>query len=298
MLAGATASPVALVLPALIWVAGSAALRAPLFALIGKHAQSTTGDDFRWLLLGNGVALRLRTLSWNRAQGRSPLVPFALISAGLVLCGVLVMQSVRDGGKASSSSSSVSATEETLPHVPVFFLALLIAALGVQVHSAFNAGQLYARTVPAAELHWWMPMFWVGFNLALVMPPVLGTWPAARRLGTFAAIGMLALAGCTAAAEPLAQAVLQAVAGAAWAWFVSGAFATANALGYPAHRGGMAGGVHAALAGGSALRLAMASAALPQALGSNLFLVPVALFALAAFVLWLASRGQAVSRGV
>jgi hypothetical protein len=152
--------------------------------------------------------------------------------------------------------------------------------------------------VPAAELHWWTPMFWVGFNLALIVPPILGAWPAARRLGAFALIGLLALAGCTAVTQALPQAALQTVAGAAWAWFLAGAFATANALGAPVRNGLMAGGVHAALAGGSALRLTMAAFALPQALGPGILLMPVGLFALAVVLLWLASRAHAMPKPI
>ena len=296
VLAGAVALPAALVLPALIWVAGSAALRAPLFALIGKRAESTTGGDFRWLLLGNGVALACAPYLGFTLKGASPLVPFALISAGLILCGVLVSQSV---ARAAQSAKAPSAQPSTmLPQVPMFFVALLLAAFGFQVHTAFNAGQLYARTVPAAELHWWMPMFWIGFNLPLILPPIPRAWPGGRRLGAFALVGLLALAGCTAVTQALPQAALQTVAGAAWAWFLAGAFATANALGAPARHGLMAGGVHAALAGGSALRLTMAAFALPPALGSGVLLVPVGLIALAIALLWFAARGQAVPKPI
>lgn len=294
LLASATAWPVALVVPALVWVAGSAALRAPLFALIGKCAESTTGDGFRWLLLGNGVALACAPYLALVLKGASPLVPFALISAGLVLCGVLVAQSVQGGGK----TSAVPAVEPVgLPQVPVFFLALMIAALGVQVHTAFNASALYSRAVPVSELHWWMPMFWVGFNLALVIPPVLAGWHAARRLAAFAMLGLAGLLACTAALQPWLQAVLQATAGVGWAWFISGVFATANMLGAPSRRGVMAGGVHSALAGGSALRLTIAATALPQSIGSGLLVVPVVLLALAALLLWFAPRGSHAGQG-
>lgn len=295
VLTRAVASPAALVLPALVWIVGSAALRAPLFALLGRRAQATTGEGYRWLLLGNGVALAAAPYLGSVLKGASPLLPFVLISAGLLLCGLLVWQSVAQEAPQAAGSAKAQAT---LPQAPVFFPALLLATLAFQIHTAFNAGPLYARVVPAAELHWWTPTFWVGFNLALIAPPVLADWPAARRLSAFAMLGMAALLACTGALQPWLQAPLQAIAGAAWAWFICGAFATANALGAPSRRGAMAGGVHATLAGGSALRLSMAAAALPQSFGPGLLVVPAMLFALAALLLWLAPRVETAPKPI
>lgn len=296
LLAGAIASPVVLVAPALVWVACSSALRAPLFALLGKQARSTTGAEFRWLLLGSGVAAAMAPYLQNALKGHSPVLPFALVAASLVLCAVLVGQAVAGSGETEAAPAAEPVP--ALPRATLFFVALACAALALQIHGFFNSNRFFLREVAPEQLHWWLPAFWVGFNLTLLLPPLLGRWLPARRMGAFAALGALAVSGCAATSAAPLQAALQLLAGTAWAGFISTAFSTANGLGRPQRQGRLAGGVHATLAGASVLRLGMASAALPQALGSDLYLVPVALFAFAAPVLWFASRGQAVPRPI
>lgn len=287
LLVDVTGAVPALVVPALIWVACSAALRAPLFALVGKRAGSNTGEAFRWLLLGNGFALACAPYLATVLKGSAPLVSFAIISAGLVLCAVLVMRSVADASPASVPTPDGDAS---CPSGMTLLAAVLCAALAIQVHNALNAGPLYVRGgVAATELHWWMPAFWAGFNLALIVPAPWRTWPAARRIALFAAFAGLALFACAALTLPVAQGLSQALAGVAWAWLLCTVFSTASTLGRPARQGLMVGSVHAALAGAAALRLALVAGGATQAFGSTLFIVPVALAVAAASVLWLAS---------
>lgn len=295
LLVGATGALPALIVPALIWVACSAALRAPLFALVGKHAGSSTGDEFRWLLLGNGVALAAAPYLATVLKGTAPLASFAVISAGLVLCALLVMRQVADANPSPTPTPASDAA--SYPRGMALLAGVLCAALAIQVHNALNAGPLYARGgVAATELHWWMPAFWAGFNLALIVPPPFKNWPTTKRLGLFAAAAGLALMACAAVASPIAQASLQALAGAAWAWLLCAAFATANALGRPARHGLMAGSVHAALAGAAVMRLAFVAGGAAQVLGSGTFILPVVLVVAAALLLWrapLALAGRA-----
>jgi hypothetical protein len=305
-LVGASGAVPALVVPALVWVACSAALRAPLFALVGKHAGSDTGATVRWLLLGNGVALACAPYLASVLKGTAPLVSFAAISAGLVLCALLVAHSVADAGTPSVATPSVATPSVATPSVATpsvatpdggataypngmaLLAAVAAAALAIQVHNALNAAPLYARGVAAAELHWWMPAFWAGFNLALLLPPPMQAWPPSRRIALFAAGVALALAACVVTALPAPQALLQALAGAAWAWLMCAAFACANAIGRPSRLGLMNGSVHAALAGAAILRLSLVAAGLPQALGSGIFVLPVVLAVVAALVLRIA----------
>lgn len=290
LLVGAIASPVVLVLPALVWVACSSALRAPLFSLLGKQAKSNTGNPFRWLLLGSGVAAAFASPLQSALKGQSPMLPFALVAASLVLCAVLVGKTAATDGEAKPVSARELAA--ALPEAPLFFVTLACAALALQIHTSFNVGRLFLRDVPAEQLHWWMPAFWIGFNLAMLLPPLLGAWPAARRLGLFGIAGVLALLLGVLVPGAGLQAGLQAAAGAAWALFLSNAFSTANALGSPQRQGRFAGGVHAVLAGGSVLRLAMASAALPMALGDAMLWLPASLWAIAAVAMLLAPSAE------
>lgn len=64
--------------------------------------------------------------------------------------------------------------------LPAFLAAVALAALGFQVHFALNSAPDYLRFAQPADLERLMPVFWIGFNLA--MPP-LG-W-LIRRWGEF-----------------------------------------------------------------------------------------------------------------
>lgn len=291
LLVGAIARPAVLALPALVWVACSSALRAPLFSIVGKQAKSTTANPFRWLLLGSGLAAAFAAPLQSALRGHSPILPFALVAASLALCAVLVG---RTAGRLAAAPPALAAEPApALPKVALFFAALAGAVLAQQIHVGFNASSLFGRAVEALQLPWWLPAFWIGFNLAMLLPPLFAAWPPARRLGSFACAGVVALLLCALVDEAPVQALLQAAAGAAWALFLSNAFATANALGSPHRQGRFAGGVHALLAGGSLLRLAMASAALPMLLGDALLWLPATLWGVAAAALLLApSAGE------
>lgn len=285
LLVDATGSPVWLVIPALVWVACSSALRAPLFALLGQHATSTTGSEFRWLLLGGGVAAAFAPYLQFVLKGRSPLLPFTVVAASLVLCAVLVGKSAAGSGAVIAKTGDAARPMPGLPKGAALFVALACAALALQGHNAFNSSRLFLRDVAADQLHWWLPAFWVGFNLAMLVPPLLKDWPAARRLALFGMAGVGALLFCTQMPSAELQAILQAAAGAAWALFLSTSFSTANALGKPQRHGRYAGGVHAVLAGGSLLRLVLVSAALPLTMGEAMLWLPPILWSAGAMVL-------------
>ena len=46
-------------------------------------------------------------------------------------------------------------------------LALLLLALGIQVHYSLNSASRYLKFASPAELVYLMPVFWVGFNLLM-----------------------------------------------------------------------------------------------------------------------------------
>ncbi|MFP3740938.1 MFS transporter, partial [Burkholderia sp. SIMBA_019] len=73
----------------------------------------------------------------------------------------------------------------------MFFAATWLLAFGFQIHTAINSGATYLRFAPATELVRYMPAFWVGFVLGVLLPqaPWLKRVPAAVLLLASALLG-------------------------------------------------------------------------------------------------------------
>jgi MFS family permease len=142
--------------------------------------------------------------------------------------------------------------------VPVFLLAALLAAAAFQGHANIASAPLYLRHAPASELPWLMPVFWVGFNLALLPASLL-----TKRVGGLPvmAAGVLLAAACTAAAWQAgslgALLAAQSVAGAGWALALMSAFSAAVAYGNVGREGAMGGAMNALLAAAALGRFAV-----------------------------------------
>jgi hypothetical protein len=49
----------------------------------------------------------------------------------------------------------------------LFIVAMVILALGYQLHFSINSEFFYLRIAKSADLQWLMPVFWIGFNIAM-----------------------------------------------------------------------------------------------------------------------------------
>ncbi|HET7795304.1 MAG TPA: MFS transporter, partial [Rhizobacter sp.] len=169
----------------------------------------------------------------------------------------------------------------------------LLAASAFQLHAFVNSAPLYLRFAQAADLQWLAPVFWVGFNLAMLP----AGW-AARRFGPWRVLVAAGLAAALAAW--LAQLtsslpvllVAQLAAGAAWACLLMSAFSAALALGHTGREGRFGGALSSVLAGAALARMAVLALEWqkdPAAL-SLLGWAPVAGWLLAGGLLWWAAR--------
>jgi hypothetical protein len=112
-----------------------------------------------------------------------------------------------------------------------------------------NSAPLYLRFASAAQLQWFAPLFWVGFNLAMLP----ASWATRRHGGwrVMAVAGLVAALVALLAREvtSLPQLVaVQLVAGAAWACLLMSAFSAALALGHTGREGRMGGALSSVLA--------------------------------------------------
>lgn len=142
----------------------------------------------------------------------------------------------------------------------LFLGAVALAALGFQVHGPVNTAAQFLRFSDTATLGGLLPLFWVGFNLAL--------WPASRLNQRWGGIATMA-AGCAvaawasaagAASQTLALLVAcQMLTGAAWACVLLSASSAATNAGRTGHEGLASSGCFALLALAAMARLGLAA---------------------------------------
>jgi hypothetical protein len=143
-------------------------------------------------------------------------------------------------------------------------VAVGLAALAFQAHVFIDSAPLYLRHAAAIELPLLAPVFWVGFNLAL-LPFSLAArrWPTARVLVAATVLAAVAAAAARLAPNLSTLVATQCIAGAGWAGAVVAAFAWAT--GRSARAGALAGALSSLLALATLIRMASVAAGWPQA---------------------------------
>ncbi len=262
-LAAPNGSPLLFLALTFVWTITSSALRAPPLVLIGKYA--ATGAK-PWLsgmwLLGLGIAGAIAPYLTGVLRDADPRLPFALASIAVALTAWAMAWAERN--LASSAPAKTTAPAKPLS-IPSFLIVVALAALGFQIHFSLNSAPQYLRYAAPADLSQLMPLFWVGFNLAIL--PL--TW-ILRRQGEFkvlaagAVIGTIAVLYSTQAGALGPLITAQIIAGAAWAAVMFGMFSAATTLGHTGREGFSAGGMHSMFALATMLRILVIAMQLNQ----------------------------------
>ena len=275
-----------------LWAASSSALRAPPLMLLGKYAAQ---PQVPWLsalsLFGLGVAGAIGPYLTIALRDLDPRIPFALSSVALALttAGIIWAERALAGSAGAAAVPEVTARKPAQPMF-WFFFAVLLAALGFQIHFALNSAPLYLRYAKAPDLQYLMPVFWIGFSV-LMLPASLAT----KRYGGLAVTGvgaLIAALGCIGAymAGNLETLVaMQLIAGGGWGCVLMSAVAAALAIGHTGREGKLTGGLFALLALAAFSRIAILAAELNKDTQFAGFLAwtPVAAWALAGALLLL-----------
>jgi hypothetical protein len=258
--AGASAS---LLLAAIaLWAITSSALRSPPWALLSRYAATPT---IPWLstvvLTGTAVASAIAPYLGVALRGVDPRVPFIVSTLTLLAAVVGLMLAERRLPPSAPSEAPAARPVGSA----ALFMALLLLALGFQVHFSLSSAQRYVQFAPREQLPYLMPVFWIGFNLLL--------FPAARvvkRLGVADAMALAAALGAlamllTVFAPGLAVLVVaEFLAGGCWGAASVAAYSAAVALGRTGREGRFLGTLFAALAVAVAARIALAGSGLAQ----------------------------------
>jgi hypothetical protein len=255
----ASAGAGVLIAVTVVWTITSSALRAPPLMLLGKYAAKPQIPFLASLaLLGTGIAGAVAPYLAITLRDVDPRIPFAVASIVLVLTTLGMISAERKLANAPKPASRPAAAFGTMTTPAlVFALGMIVLALGYQIHFALESAPLFLRFTQASELQWLMPVFWIGFNIAMFPAGLI-----VKRAGGTAVMGAAALIGALAIlAAHYAQGIEQMVAaqlaaGAAWGAILMSAFTVAFAVGANGGEGRMSGLLFSALALATLARMA------------------------------------------
>ncbi len=250
----------------IIWVLTSSVLRVPLFGLIAQRSaeplHGTAGA-----LLGMGIAGALAPYLVHLLKGIDPVLPFTLagISLGLATLGFLQWESAH-----AQTHDRPAATPSTRGLLRLLLPVLLLAA-GFQLHAFINSALLFRQVAESGMLQWLLPVFWIGFSLAVFPGAKLVEQRGAEN--TFhasAAAGSIALALCLFGPSLPLLLFLQLLAGLAWGGVFTSGLAIAAQLGASGKEAFFTGIIFALLALAAIARILLNLPGLPVQLPDTL----------------------------
>jgi hypothetical protein len=247
-----------------IWAITSSALRAPPLVLLGKYrARPEIPFLSALVMLGYGVAGAVSPYLGVVLRDVDARLPFVISSVVLLITALALSRVERAVADEAAKPAMPARPFGTLP--VVFIAAMVILALGYQLHFAINSAPFYLRFAKPAELQWLMPVFWIGFNLAMFPASLVvkhrGGLIVMGAAGLFGAVAVLA-AEFAGGLDMLIAA--QFIAGAAWGCMLMSAISAALAIGETGAEGKVTGLVFSALALATFARMAAVAGGLQK----------------------------------
>lgn len=258
VLLGSVAPVVSLVL-VLVWTATSSALRAPPWVLLSKYAATPSLPWMNALVL-SGLAFggALAPYLGITLKNLDPRLPFAVSSLTLLVTTVgLIRIERRLALQPLVPAQSAPPVGKLLAGTWLFLIGCLLLAQGFQAHISLNSTAQYLRFAEPRQLEYLMPIFWIGFNVAMFPGAAL-----ARRYGTLPVITLAALIGAAgmllaANARSLDWLIVgQIMAGGAWGCVMMASFSAALEFGRTGREGLALGLLFAMLAIATLARMA------------------------------------------
>jgi hypothetical protein len=242
----------------IIWAVTSSALRAPPLILLGKYSATPRLPFLSALVLvGYGLAGAVSPFLGMVLRDHDPRLPF-IFSSVVLLFTALGLSRVEGDGARAAPAANVDVPARRLGRAPMILIAaMVLLALGYQLHFAINSPSIYLRFSKPDQLQWLLPVFWIGFNIAM--------FPASavvKRRGGVIVMGAAGLFGAVALVVSEAAVTLniviaaQFVAGAAWGCMLMSAVSAALAIGAGGAEGKVTGLVFSALALATFTRMA------------------------------------------
>jgi MFS transporter len=249
-----------------VWAITSSALRAPPLLLLGKYSARPRIPFLAALvMLGYGLAGALSPYLGVVLRDIDARLPFVMSSVVLLVTTFALSRVERDLA-TDVAPAKPTAPPKMLGTVPIIFIAaMVLLALGYQLHFAINSGPFYLRFAKPNDLQWLMPVFWIGFNVAMFPASLI-----VKHRGGLIVMGAAGLLGAVAvlvaqfAGGLNTEIVAQFVAGAAWGCMLMSAVSAALAIGHTGAEGKVTGLVFSALALATFARMAAAAGGLQK----------------------------------
>lgn len=294
VLLGSWAPAIALAL-ILIWTATSSALRAPAWVLLGKHAGRPALPWMNTLtLMGVAAAGAISPYLGIALKNLDPRLPFAVSSLSLLAATAGIVYVERRLARKPAPAPSPAARPQVLTgEHATYMLGILPLAAGFQIHFSLNSAAQFLKFAKPADLEWLMPLFWVGFGVAMMPGSSLCKRHGALRV--MAVSALLGAAGAFAAANADSLDFLiaaQVVAGGAWGSMLMAVFCSAADLGRIGREGLALGMMFAMLALATVSRIGLVLAGVNRNpdYASALKLIPVIFWVVGAIVIWRLAR--------
>ncbi len=250
-----------------IWTTTSSALRAPPLMLLGKYAAKPAIPYLSSLaMVGYGLAGAAAPYLAITLREVDPRWPFAIASIAVVLAtlGLVYVERALARDAAPPAPSATPPERKPAEVTPVVFaIAMVVLALGYQLHFAINTAPLFRQFSQDIDLL--MPVFWIGFNVAMFPATLLvKRWGGFAVMGVFGIIGALAIVVAESAAALNLLVVAQVAAGASWGCILMSAFCAAFDAAKANTEGKMVGILFSALAFATFTRMAAIAAGLQR----------------------------------
>lgn len=285
-LAGSATAFLALVIA---WSASSSVLRAPPLVLLARGADLSARPAIAGaFMFGIGIAGAVAPFLALAMSGVDARLAFVVSSIAVVATTIALVRM-----PAVQTAPIESRNAGARPGAGLFLAATLLLAAGFQIHFSLTSAPRYLQFAPPTQVPWLLPLFWVGFNVA-IFPAMTGL----RRVGALPTMAMgaaLAAVAAIIAAQATALGPLvaaEAAAGAGWGLAMVGVLAAAMELGATGREGSNAGAAFALFAVAVFGRIAIVALQFPvdAATRPALQLFAVASWFAAAVLLALAAR--------
>ncbi|MBR0824267.1 MFS transporter [Bradyrhizobium manausense] len=249
-----------------VWSITSSALRAPPLTLLGKYRGKSQVPFLAALaMLGYGVAGAVSPYLGVVLREHDARLPFIISSAVLLLTALALSRIEYDVARDTTPSTPTEAAKPLGMVSIIFIIAMIALALGYQLHFAMNSAPFYLRFAKPDELQWLMPVFWIGFNIAMFPASLVVKHRGGLIvMGAAGLFGALAIVGAELAGSLNTLIVAQFLAGAAWGCMLMSAISAALAIGSTGAEGKVTGLVFSALALGTFARMAAVAGGLQK----------------------------------
>lgn len=249
-----------------IWAVTSSALRAPPLTLLGKYrAQPSVPFLAALAMLGYGIAGAVSPYLGVVLRDHDARLPFVLSGAVLLLTA-LAFSGIERRVAVEVQPERLAAPARRLGAVPMFLIAsMVLLSLGYQLHFNINSAPFYLRFAKSSDLQWLMPVFWIGFNIAMFPASIVVKHRGGLIvMGAAGLLGAFAIVAAEIAGSLNVLIVAQFMAGAAWGCMLMSAVSAALAIGETGAEGKVTGLVFSALALATFARMAAVAGGLQK----------------------------------